>query len=215
MIHPYWHPDGTENHCRSLCVSIQAAQLLQSISHLSVGKVWCIWQLPFPPGELPNGSVKAELLGVTSKDEVIGFTLRRKISARPDGFNKAKLVSSLLAQTGWFLCVQGYGWRRAAPACPMEWQALPAVTACRAATSPRRLTPSFQHWNHSHSILWRMGRRNLLVSAKGASTLRAALAWGSGRKIQSRSLFFRVNWVFVFNFGRFWVKTFCFFCVCM
>lgn len=49
----------------------------------------------FPPGELPNGSVRAEVMQRQLRDEVIGFALSPEILAKPDGFNKEELVSLL------------------------------------------------------------------------------------------------------------------------
>lgn len=49
---------------------------------------------------------KQRLRGGSSKDEVIGFALRPKILAKPDGFNKTKLASLPFAQTGWALLPQ-------------------------------------------------------------------------------------------------------------
>lgn len=132
---------------------------------------------------------KQRLLGGTSKDEVIGFTLRWKISARPDGFNKAKLVSSLLAQTGWFLCVQGYGWRTAAPVCPMGRQALPAVTTLRAATSPRDLFPIPSTGTIPIQSYWGWGEE-IFLSQQKVHPHWAAFTWGSGRQNSVQVSFF-------------------------
>lgn len=99
-----WHLDKPKNLCRrSLCLLSQAARV--PVEHLAPlcreGVIYLAAGLPLP-GSFLVDPWKQRLRGGSSKDEVIGFALRPEILAKPDGFNKTKLVSSLFAQTGWF-----------------------------------------------------------------------------------------------------------------
>lgn len=108
-IWPCWRLDKLEKISAEdpLSLPFQAAQVpVENLTPLCrEGMIYLAAGLSLP-GSFLIDLWKQRLHAGSSKDEVIGFALRPEILAKPDGFNKTKLVSLLLAQTGWAFLLQ-------------------------------------------------------------------------------------------------------------